>query len=126
MADNVEVKMGDTCLEKQNSGRLTGTYLSWRNRSVGVKIDRDLSWRTHINHLHKQCMAKLAAVRRASRYLPQNIRLLSRSIWTTVVWNHCGVALRDRVERIQKYILRTIHGKLPRTSSEPFQHFKYI
>ena len=78
MADNVEVKTGDTCLEKQNCVN----YL-------GVKIDRDLSWRTHINHLHRLCMAKLAVIRRASRYLPQMsegccIRLLSYPTWTTV------------------------------------------
>ena len=52
-------------LEKQNSVN----YL-------GVKIDRDLSCRTHINHLHKQCRAKLAVIRRASHYLPQNVRRL--------------------------------------------------
>ena len=41
--------------------------------------------------------------------------------YCSVVWNHCGVVLRDRVERIQKYALRIIHGKPPRTSSEPLQ-----
>ena len=39
--------------------------------------------------------------------------------YCSIVWNHCGVMLRDRVERIQKYALRIIHGKPPRTSSEP-------
>ena len=39
--------------------------------------------------------------------------------YCSIVWNHCGVMLRDRVERIQKYALRIIHGKPPRASSEP-------
>ena len=41
--------------------------------------------------------------------------------YCSVVWNHCGVMLRDHVERIQKYALRITHGKPPRTSSEPLQ-----
>ena len=46
MADDVEVKIGNTCLEKQNCVN----YL-------GIKIDRDLSWRMHIDHLNRQCTA---------------------------------------------------------------------
>ena len=38
--------------------------------------------------------------------------------YCSIVWNHCGVMLRDRVERIQKYALRIIHGKPPRASSD--------
>ena len=117
MVDDVEVKIGDTCLEKQNCVN----YL-------GVKIDRDLSWKTHINHLHRQCMAKLAVIRRASCYLPQKVRgllyqafVLPHVDYCSIVWNHCGVMLRDRVERIQKYALRIIHRKPPRTSSEPLR-----
>ena len=78
---------------------------------------RNLSWRMH--HLHRQFMAKLAVKRRASRYLSQNVRrllyqafVLSHVDYCSVVWNHCGVMLRDCVERIQKYALS-------RTSSEP-------
>ena len=110
-----------TCLEKQNCVN----YL-------GVKIDRDLSWRTHIDHLHRQCMAKMAVIGRASCYLPQNVRrllyqafVLAHVDYYSVVWNHCGVTLRDCVERIQKYALRIIHRKPPRTSSEPLRRALY-
>ena len=65
-------------------------------------------------------------IRRASRYLPQNVRrLLYQAVvllhvdYCSIVWNHCDVMLRDRMERIQKYTLRIIHGKPPRASSEP-------
>ena len=72
-------------------------------------------------------MAKLAVIS-PSRFLPQNIgRLLYQAFvlphvdYCSLVWNHCGVMLRDCVERIQKYTLRIIHGQLPKTSSEPLQ-----
>ena len=71
-------------------------------------------------------MAKLAVIRRASHYLPQNVRrllyqafVLPHVDYCSIVWNHCGVMLRDNVERIQKYALRIIHRKPPRASSEP-------
>ena len=78
--------MGDACLEKQNCVH----YLA------GVKIDRDLSWRTHINYLHRQCRAKLAVIIRASRYLPQNIRRLE-PLWCHVE-RPCGKDTKERPE----------------------------
>ena len=34
-------------------------------RYLGVEIDRDLTWKAHIERVHHQCMGKLAAIRRA-------------------------------------------------------------
>ena len=97
------MKMGDACLEKRNCVH----YLA------GVKIDRDLSWRTHINHLHRQCRAKLAVIIRASRYsTPEHqkavlIRLLSHArpvdyCCMEPLWCHversCGKDTKERPE----------------------------
>ena len=38
-------------------------------RYLGVEIDRDLTWKAHIERVHHQCMGKLAAIRRAGSYL---------------------------------------------------------
>ena len=87
MADDLEVKIGNSCLVKQNCVN----YL-------GVMIDRDLSWRIHIDNLHRQCMAKLPVIRRASRYLPQNVR---RLLYQAFVLPHvdCMEPLWCHVER---------------------------
>ena len=119
MADDLEVK--NTCLEKQNCVN----YL-------GVKIDRDLSWRTHNDHLHRQCMAN----KKSKSLFTSECQKAAVSGFCLIPCGllfhcmeplfhcmeplfHCMEPLWCYVERIQKYALRIIHGKPPRTSSEP-------
>ena len=94
-------------------------------RYLGVKIDKDLTWKTHIDKVRHQCMAKLAAIRRAGTYLPCHIRkLLYQSFvlphldYRSVVWNSFSTTLTKRIERIQNYALRIMYRKPPLTSSE--------
>ena len=90
-ADSVQVSVGDSKLQKQDCVK----YL-------GVSIDKDLSWKTHIEQIRAQCMAKLAAIRQAGSYLPCHVRkLLYQSFvlphldYCSVVWNSCGTILSD-------------------------------
>ena len=98
---------------------------------MGVKIDRDLSWRMHIDHLHRQCMA---VIRRASRYLPQNVRRLLYQAFVLPHVDYCSIRYGTTVirrasrhlpqnchverlcEKDTKYALRIIYGKPPRAS----------
>ena len=114
IADSVQVSVDDSMLQKQDCVK----YL-------GVSIDKDLSWKTHIEQIRAQCMAKLAAIRRAGSYLPCHVRkflyqsfVLPHLDYCSVVWNSCSTTLSDRVERVQNYVLRIILRKPPRTSSE--------
>ena len=52
IADSVQVNIGDSRLQKQDCVK----YL-------GVSIDKDLRWKTHIEQVRAQCMAKLAAIK---------------------------------------------------------------
>lgn len=45
-------------------------------RYPGVDIDRDPTWKVHIDRMRQQCLAKLAVIRRSSAYLPCHIRKL--------------------------------------------------
>ena len=94
-------------------------------RYLGVEIDRDLTWKAHIERVHHQCMGKLAAIRRAGSYLPCHIRKLLYQAFVlplldycSVVWHSCGATLAKRIERVQNYALRMILRKPPLTSSE--------
>ena len=116
-AESVQVKIDDVQLEKQDCVK----YL-------GVMIDKDLSWKPHIERMHKQCMSKLAVIRRSGAYLPCHIRrmlylafVLPHLDYCSVVWNFCGATLIKQVERIQNYALRMILRKPPRTASEPLR-----
>ena len=112
-ANSVQVKVGNDELKKDCA------------RYLGMEIDRDLTWKAHIERMHRQCMGKLAVIRRVGSYLPCHIRkllyqsfVLSHLDYCSVVWNNCGATLTGRVERIQNYALRMILCKPPPTSSE--------
>ena len=91
---------------------------------LGVEIDEDLSWKKHIEKMHRQYLAKLALIRRAGTYLPCNIRkllyqalILPHLDYCSVVWSSCGITLSKRIERVQNYVMRIILRKPPLTSS---------
>ena len=93
-ANSVRVKVGEMDLERQKCVK----YL-------GVEIDEDLSWKKHIEKMHRQCLAKLALIRRAGTYLPCNIRkllyqalILPHLDYCSVVWSSCGLTLSKRIE----------------------------
>ena len=50
-AEQIQVKIDGTELKKQYSVR----YL-------GVHIDKDLTWKVHVNHLRRTCLARLAMI----------------------------------------------------------------
>ena len=94
-----------------------------------MDIDRDLTWKVHIERMYSQCMGKMAVIRRAGSYLPCHIRkllyqafVLLHLDYCSVVWNGCGTTLTKRMERIQNYALRAILRKPPLTSSELLRH----
>ena len=73
----------------------------------------------------KNCLGKIAAIRRVSTYLPGHIRrtlylscVLPHLEYCSVVWNNCGAGLTSRLERVQNYALRLILNKPPRSSTE--------
>ena len=56
-------------------------------RYLGVEIDRDLTWKAYIERMHRQCMGKLAVIRRVGSYLPCSIRkLLYQSFVYSLIW----------------------------------------
>ena len=69
---------------------------------------------------------KIAAIRRASSYLPGHIRrtlYLSFVLleYCSVAWNNYGATLTSRLERVQHYALRVILNKPPRSNTEEMQ-----
>ena len=115
--DQVEVKIGTSVLQKQKSVK----YL-------GVTVDKHLRWHLHIDNVRKNCLGKIAAIRRASSYLPGHIRrtlylsfVLPHLEYCSVAWNNCGATLTSRLERVQNYALCVILNKPPRSNTEEMQ-----
>ena len=112
--EQIQVSIEGTELNKQSSVK----YL-------GVVIDKELTWKAHVNHWRRCCMARMALIRRAGYQLPCQVRkllfqtfVLPNLDYCFVVWNSCRSVLSNKIERIQNYALRIILQKPPHTSSE--------
>ena len=92
---------------------------------LGITIDRDLSWSQHVENVRKKSLAGLAAVRRASAYLPTAVRRLLYNALVLPHLDHCSVMYHsyntshsNKLERVQNYATCMILKKAPRTPSE--------
>ena len=113
LEDQVQVHIGRAVLPKQDSVN----YL-------GVIVDKQLSWKLHIANVRRVCLGKVAAITRASVYLPMQVRKMLYSSFViphldycSTVWHNCGAVLTGRVERIQNYALRVILKKPSRSDT---------
>ena len=84
-------------------------------RYLGLTIDQDLSWRTHVSNVRKKAFAAIGCIRRASCYLPVKIRkMLYNSLvlphldYCSTVWHSCNQTLFHSLERSQNYAMRVI------------------
>ena len=91
---------------------------------LGVIVDKQVSWKLHIANVRRVCLGKVAANRRASVYLPMQVRKMLHSSFViphldycSTVWHNCGAVLTGRVERIQNYALRVILKKPSRSDT---------
>ena len=72
-----------------------------------VHIDKDLTWKTHVNHLWQTYLAVLAMIKHAGHHLPCHVcKLLYQSFilsnldYCSVVWNSCGEMLSKKYDRL--------------------------
>ena len=93
-------------------------------RYLGLTIDQDLSWKTHVSNVRKKAFAAIGCIRRASRYLPVKIRkMLYNSLvlphldYCSTVWHSCNQTLSQSVEHSQNYAMRVILNQPPRMRS---------
>ena len=85
--EQIQVSINGTELNKQSSVK----YL-------GVLIDHDLTWKAHVHHLRRSCMARLAMFRRAGHHLPSHVRKLLYQGFVLLNLDYCSVLVRSSVE----------------------------
>ena len=91
---------------------------------LGLLIDDDLSWKSHILAIRKKAFAAISSIRQVSRYLSVDTRkllyntlVLPHLQYCSTVWLPCSQALSLRLERVQNYSMRVILNQPPRTPS---------
>ena len=106
--DSVKIGVNGESLSKQESVKY-----------FGMEVNYNLSW-------EKQAMKVMAAIRRASAYLPllllYNALVLPHLHYCSVVWHSCSKTISDKVERVQNYAMRVILQRPPRSSSEALRN----
>ena len=95
-------------------------------RYLGLTIDKDLSWKTHVSNVQKKAFAAIVCIRRASQYLPVKIRkILYNSLvlphldYCSTVWHSCNQTLSQSLERTQNYAMIVILSQPPRMRGAP-------
>ena len=82
--DEVELKCKDETLENVNKFKL-----------LGIKIDKNLNWKKHINNTTKNCYARLSVLRKIKKYTPLPVRkLLAKSLILSQL-DYCNELLFD-------------------------------
>ena len=92
--------------------QLQGTTIPERDsaRYLGLTIDRDLSWKTHVCNFRRKAFAAVGCIPKASHYLPVNIRkmlykspVLPHLDYCSTVWHSCNQTLSQNLEHAQNY-----------------------
>ena len=82
---------------------------------LGVHVDKDLTWYTHVGKLHKNVMGKLAVLRRLSKFLPrQTLELIFKTTilpcidYADTVWGTCSEKGLKMAQRLQNAAARIV------------------
>ena len=79
------------------------------SKSLGVLIDGNLTWGSHIEKLAKIIASGIAAIKRVGQFVPpsSNIASYLQSLDSAafrllnVVWGNCDVKLADKLQKLQ-------------------------
>ena len=84
-------------------------------KSLGVFIDENLTWQTHIDKLSKKIASGIGAIKRISPFVPPATLLYIYSAliqphfdYCNLVWGNCGKTLSDRLQKLQDRTARLL------------------
>ena len=78
------------------------------SKSLGVLIDADLTWGSHIEKLAKKIASGIAAIKRVRQFVPAaTLHPIYKALiqphldYCNDVWGNCGVKLADKLQKLQ-------------------------
>ena len=84
-------------------------------KSLGVLIDDNLTWRSHIDKLTKKIASGIGAIKRIRHLVPYGTlhSIYQASVqphfnYCNVVWGNCGVTLQDKLQKLQNRAARVL------------------
>ena len=84
-------------------------------KSLGIFIDENLRWQTHIDKLSKKVASGIGAIKRIRPFVPPptlhyiyNALIPSHFDYCNLVWGNCGKTLFDRLQKLQNRAARVL------------------
>ena len=84
-------------------------------KSLGILIDENLRWQTHIDKLSKKIASGIGAIKRIRDFVPTptlhciyNALIQSQFDYCNIVWGNCGKTLFDRLQKLQNRAARVL------------------
>ena len=84
---------------------------------LGVKLDENLSWASHINMICKKASSGIGAIKRIKPFVPvHTLESIYKSLvqpdfdYCSPLWDTCGKFLKDKLQRFQTRAARVILG----------------
>ena len=96
---------------------LDGNLLKQTNsvKYLGVNIDHNLSWNTHVHAISRRVYPRLKLLNRISKYLTRSVllRIYKQTIlplmdYGCIIWGDCGKQNAQHLERLQNQAMRII------------------
>ena len=101
---------------------------------LGMYIDADMKWRSHINHITNILSRNVGIIKKASFFLKSKyLLLLYNSLflpyinYCCIIWGHSAPTLLYRLNKIQKKVVRIIAGQTRLAHTNPiFKNLKLL
>ena len=84
-------------------------------KSLGMYIDENLTWHSHIDKLCKKIASTIKAIKRVKPFVPQSTLLnIYNSLvqphfdYYSLVWGNCGKTLSNKLQKLQNRAARVI------------------
>ena len=84
-------------------------------KSLGIYIDENLTWHSHIEKLCKKIASTIGAITRVKPFVPQstllnidNSLVQSHFDYCSLVWDNCGKTLSNKLQKLQNRAARLI------------------
>ena len=84
-------------------------------KSLGIFIDENLRWQTHIDTLSKKIASGIGAIKRIRDFVPTSTLhctykalIQSQFDYCNIVWGNCGKTLFDRLQKLQNRAARVL------------------
>ena len=103
------------------------------SKSLGVLIDANLTWGSHIEKLAKKVASAIAAIKRVRQFVPPaTLHLIYEALiqphfdYCNVVWGSCNVKLADKLQKLQNRAARALtFSSYEADASHLFQNFNW-